>query len=337
MKFSRFFSALACACLVAFALVSCENPAGGGTGTGTGGGGTTPIVVPPAVSGLQATSVDDTTVRLRWTAVTGATVTAATVTGYRVTVLSSTGSVVATGTPTNSIVDIGGLVAGRVYTFRVQARTRDTVSPERTIMWSPATRVRMSGTGGAVRLYESNSSFGSGLSFQGGVATNRQVADARLWDLGLDTRPNTAGQASFDIGSPNATSYTAFANSGGRRTIVSSNVYTSIDSLNQVFDTQLNVGTTEQLINFNTANRGFVMAVRTQDGNFAKVFVKAAGNVILQGTAPNRYVEVEISYQPVANVPYAVNFNKAAESAVHSDMESAGLRFVGKKVSSQKD
>ncbi len=323
MNFSRFFSALACVCLVGFALVSCENT--------TGGGGTT-VTIPDPVSGLQATSAGDSTVRIRWIAVTGATIT-----GYRVTVVSSTGTVVATGTPTNSIVDIGGLLPGRVYTFRVQTRTRDTVSPERNITWAPAQRVRMSGTGGAVRLYESNSSFGSGLSFQGGVATNRQVIDARLWDLGLDTRPNTAGQVSFDIGSPNATSYDAFRNSGGRKTVVSSNVYNTIDSLNQVFDTQLNVGTTEQLINFTTANRGFVMAVRTQDGNFAKVFVKAVNGVILQGNSPNRFVEVEISYQTVANVPYAVNFNKAAESAVYSDMESAGLRFVGKKVSSQKD
>lgn len=326
MNLSRFFSALMCVCLVGFALVSCENPGGS-----TGGGGTT-VTIPEAVSGLQATSVDDVTVRVRWNAVTGATIT-----GYRVTVVSTTGTVVATGNPTSSIVDINGLVAGRIYTFRVQTRTKDTVSSERTIMWSPATRVRMSGTGGAVRLYESNSSFGSGLSFQGGVATNRQVADARLWDLGLDTRPNSAGQVSFDIGSPNKTSYSAFDNMGGRKTIVSSNVYNSIDSLNQVFDTQLNVGTTEQLINFTPANRGFVMAVRTQDGNFAKVFVKAVNGVILQGTAPNRYVEVEISYQPVANVPYAVNFNKAGESAVHSDMQQAGLRFVSKKVSSQKD
>lgn len=107
--------------------------------------------------------------------------------------------------------------------------------------------------------------------------------------------------------------------------------------LNQVFDTQINIGTTEQLINFTAANRGFVFACRTQDGNFAKVFVKAnTSGVILQGTAPNRYVEVEISYQPVANVPYAYYLDKAAESVLNSEMNAAGLYFVKKKVSTEK-
>lgn len=328
MKFSRILSAAACFCLLSIAFVSCTDPVGGG-------GGTT-IVVPAAVTGLQATSVDESTVRLRWTASSTAAAT-----GYRITVLSSTGTVIGTpqntSTSTATIADISGLTAGRVYTFRVQTRTKDTVSAETTINWSPATRVRLA-NGAPVRIYESESSFGSGLAIQGGVAQNLTVASASRWDIGLDTRPGTNGQPSFDIGSPNKTSYTAFNNNGGRKTFVSSTVYSPVDSLNQVFDTQFSGGTDERLITFTTANRGFVMGVRTQDGNFAKVFVKAsAAGVILQGTAPNRYVEVEISYQPVANVPYAAYFNKAAEAAIQSDMAAAGLRFVPKKVSSEKD
>jgi hypothetical protein len=327
MKLFRILSAAAVACLMVFTIVACGDT-GGGTGPGT------MVTIPDAVSGLQATSIDDATVRLRWTAVSSSTVS---VTGYRVTVLSSTGTVIGTATPTNPIVDVSGLTAGRVYTFRVQTRTRDTVSGERTINWSPAQRIRMA-SGGAVRLYESNSTFGSGLAFQGGIAQNLTIANASRWDIALDTRPNTAGQVTFDIGSPNASSYDAFRTNGGRRTIVSSSVYNNVDSLNQVFDTQINIGTMEQLIGFTNANRGFVFACRTQDGNFAKVFVRAsASGVLLQGTAPNRYVEVEISYQPVANVPYAVQFNKAAEAVLQSEMNAAGLYFTAKKVSSQKD
>jgi hypothetical protein len=327
MNFSRIFSALSCICLMGLTLASCTDP-----GTGGGGGGTTTVVVPDAVSNLQATSVDDATVRLRWAANT-----ATSVTGYRVTTLSSTGTVIGTATSTSSTVDIGGLVAGRVYTFRVQTRTKDIVSTERTLNWSPATRIRMA-SGGAVRVYESLSSFGSGLSFQGGVAQNLSIANAVRWDIGLDTRANSAGQITFDIGSPNMTSYSAFANNGGRRTIVSNMVYNTIDSLNQVFDTQLNVGTIEQLITFTTANRGFVFGCRTQDGNFAKVFVKAnAQGVLLQGTAPNRYVEVEISYQPVANVPFAYQLEKAASAVLNQDINGSGVYFVKKKVSSEKD
>ena len=217
MNFSRIISAAVGVCLLGIVLVSC-------------GDTITPVTVtvPDAVSGLQATSIDESTVRLRWTAVSSASVT---VTGYRVTVLSSTGTVIGTATPTSSLVDISGLTAGRVYTFRVQTRTKDTVSVEKTINWSPAQRIRMA-SGGAVRLYETNSSFGSGLAFQGGVAQNLTIANATRWDLALDTQPTAAGN-SYDIGSPNKTGYSAFANNGGRRTIVSSSVYNNIDSLNR--------------------------------------------------------------------------------------------------------
>jgi hypothetical protein len=324
MNVSRIFSALAFVCLLGLTLSSCTDP-------GTGGGRT--VVIPDAVSNLQATSVDAGTVRLRWTGSS-----AATVTGYRIITVSTTGSVVRTQTTLNTSLDVDSLTAGRIYTFKVQTRTNDTVSAERTITWSPATRIRMAvSASGKVLLYESASTFGSGLSFQGGVAQNRQIVDAARWDIGLDTRANSAGQISFDIGSPNMTSYSAFANNGGRKTIVSSSVYSTIDSLNQVFDTQLNIGTVEQLITFTNANRGFVFACRTQDGNYAKVFVKANAGVLLQGISPDRYVEVEISYQPVANVPFAYQLDKAASAVLNQDIDGSGVYFVKKKVSSEKD
>jgi Fibronectin type III domain len=315
MNFYRFVSTTACICLFVLTLSSCMDPIGVGT-----------VIVPTAVSNLQATSIDETTVRLRWTGNTSATIT-----GYKVNIVSSSGTILSTVTPTGSLVDIGGLTAGRVYTFKVQARSKDTVSTESVITWSPATRIRTANSN-AVLMYESVSSFGSGLSFQGGIARNLSIANANDWDIALDTQPTSAGN-SYDIGSPNKTGYTAFANNGGRRTIVSSLVYNSIDSLNQVFDTQLNVGGDERLINFTTANRGFVFACRTQNGNYAKVFVKASNQgVILQGTAPNRYLEVEISYQPVANVPFAYRLDKAAAAIINSEMNTRGLFFVDKKI-----
>jgi len=82
-----------------------------------------------------------------------------------------------------------------------------------------------------------------------------------------------------------------------------------VDSLNQLFETEAFGATTlaEVLANFNNQRRGFVIVLRTQDGNWAKVFVKAdAQGNILRGTAPNRYVELEISYQKTPNVPYAL-------------------------------
>lgn len=323
MNIFRFLSGISAACLLALAVVACD-PTGPGT----------TVTVPGAVTNLQATSTDSTTVRLRWTAPTDST--ASSVTGYRITVLSATGDVVGTVNATSTLNDITGLVAGRVYTFRIQSKTKDTVSTGTEIKWSPAVRIRTANNA-AIRIYETNSSFGSGLAFQGGTARNLTIASAAQWDIGLDTAPLTAGgPASLDIGSPNQTGYTAFASNGGRKTIVSAMPYNNIDSLNQIFDTQLSVGNAETLINFNNANRGFVFGCRTQEGNYAKVFVKAnAQGVLLQGTSPNRYVEVEISYQPVANVPYAFELDKAAAAALNKDLESAGIVVRrGKKVSS---
>lgn len=291
MKFSRFFAPLCSAALAvtAFVVVSCD-----GTSTTPITGGKT---VPNAVDSLQATSINSTTVRIRWAApsTTG-------LSGYRVTVLTGGtqfGQPVLT-TGVGTIADISGLTAGTVYTFRVQARTSDTVSAVREIMWSPAVRL-ITMQGAAIRIYETASSFGSGLKFQGGTALNLTVARGNEWDIGIDTRAN---DGSFKIGSPAQLSYNF---TGARNTPLADNVYSNVDDLNQVFDTQLKIGTPGVFTVTPTTRRGFVFGARTIEGNHAKIFVKAnASGVILQGTAPERYIEVEVSYQPVINVPYAI-------------------------------
>jgi hypothetical protein len=287
MKFSRFLAPLSAVALAITALVvvSCN----------TASDPITSVTVPNAVSSLQATSVNLTTVRIRWTApsTTG-------LTGYRITVLNGT-TQVRQLLVTGANADIPDLTAGTVYTFRVQARTSDTVSAAQEIRWSPAARlVDMQGAG--IKIYETESGFGSGLKFQGGTALNLTVARGSEWDLGINTR--TTGL--IKIGSPSKLEYSSITSP--RRTIVADSSYNGIDSLNQVFDTGLRFGTgSEGTYDINSqVNRGFVFAVRTVEGNYAKIFVKAnASGIILQGTAPNRYIEVEISYQPVANVPYA--------------------------------
>jgi hypothetical protein len=301
MNFSRFLAPLSTVALAITALVvvSC----GTTPGTGPIGGN---VTVPNAVDSLQATSVNASTVRLRWAApsTTG-------LSGYRVTVLTGT-TVFGTINPTSTIVDVTGLTAGTVYTFRVQSRTSDTASAAREVMWSPA--VRLTNMQGAViRVYETASSFGSGLRFQGGTALNLTVARGNEWDIGIDTRAN---DGNVRIGSPAQLGYSF---TGARNTPLADNVYSNVDSLNQVFDTQLRIGTPGVFTVTPTTRRGFVFGARTIEGNHAKVFVKAnTSGVILQGVAPDRYIEVEISYQPTANVPYA----------------SAPVSFTGERIQS---
>jgi Fibronectin type III domain len=293
MKFSRFFAPLSAVALAVTALVvvSCS----------TTSDPITSVTVPSAVSSLQATSVNLTTVRIRWTAPTTTGLA-----GYRITVLNGTTQVgLPLVTGTNTIADISGLTAGTVYTFRVQARTSDTVSAAQEIRWSPAARL-VNMQGAAIRVYETASGFGSGLKFQGGTALNLTVANGSQWDLGINTRDAGSGNL-FLIGSPTRIGYSSITMSSGRETPTADTLYTNVDSLNQVFDTQLKrIGGPGNFAIPTSFNKGFVLAVRTIEGNHAKVFVKAnASGQLLQGTAPDRFIEVEISYQPVANVPYA--------------------------------
>lgn len=284
MKFFRFL-AVSCTALCLTLLWACDPSTGPA------------VTLPAAVDSLQATSVNQTTVRIRWSAPLNRDG----VTGYRVTVLPAQDGATPIGSfdAANTIADITGLTAGTVYIFRVQSRSADTVSVARDIRWSPAVRVTMM-QGGPIRIYETASGFGSGLRIQGGVAQNLTVANGNQWDLGIQTRT-----ANLIIGSPGFLEYSGITSPRATRT--GDNVFTGIDSLNQVFDTQVQMGTPGVFTVPPTVNKGFVFAFQTVEGNFGKIFVKASPTgAILQGISPNRYIEVEISYQPVANVPYAI-------------------------------
>ena len=157
MKLFRLLAA-SCALLGLFGFFACNS--------------TSPVTItaPNAVDSLKATSIDAATVRLKWNASSTTNIS-----GYRVTVLNSaSGAVVNTLNTGTTTFDVNGLTAGTVYLFRVQTRTADTVSASREIRWSPAGRVTTM-QGGAIRIYETASGFGSGLAIQGGTALNLTV------------------------------------------------------------------------------------------------------------------------------------------------------------------
>ncbi len=299
MKLLRLLAA-SVAALAVFVIVACDTPA---PGPGT-------VTVPTPADSLKATSISATTVRLKWNAST-----ATSLVGYRVTILNTvTGGVIGTtNASTATTFDVNGLTAGTVYLFRVQARNNDTVSAAREIRWSPAVRVTTM-QGGAIRIYETASGFGSGLRIQGGTALNLTVARGNEWDLGINTR----SADTLFIGTPDALNYTAITSP--RLTKSANSIYPNIDNLDQVFDTQVQMDTRGGVyaIPLRTTTKGFVFAIQTVEGNFAKIFVKAVNNVILQPniTPNNRFIEVEVSYQPVANVPYAIVKDSAPQGGI---------------------
>jgi len=262
-----------------------------------------PPVAPNAPTDLMATSIDNETVGLKWTAPSGGQ----TPTGYVITIVDESNSSVdlSVSSATANSALVNGLDEGEVYSFTVRA-VNDTAksAPTATIMWSPASRITT-----MLRLYETASTMGSGILMPSTAGLT--IGQGGQWDLCLDTRDDL-----YDIGSPTKSSYTSdeaqpkFPNGDVARVTMLGKAWTNVASLDNIYESAdlTQEALSETLIRFNQADadgKPFAFVVKTQSGNFAKVLVKAAGGKILQGTTPDRYVDLEISYQSVINVPYA--------------------------------
>jgi hypothetical protein len=272
-----------------------------------------------APTALMANSNDFQSVNLKWTASTSATT--ADFANYELIVTPANGTAmtpitIAKGATTYTVT---GLIEGTVYTFSLRSKstaTTNNMSSAATVQWSPATRHE------GVRVYETASTqFGSGIDLSNidksnGMFGSTKLANGANWDLALDTRVIN-GQIDNGLGSPSVLTYVIKNSAGdtipGRATLISSKVVSSgATSLDDVFETQALGDATVNMkpdsaryIRVDNFSNNIVFFARTVEGNFAKVLVKAAGDKLLQGTAPNRYVEMDISYQSAANVPYA--------------------------------
>ncbi len=292
---STFFAMLAVA-LIAFGCNENEN-------------GPTDTINNP--TNLMATSGANTgnigKILLKWTAPSSSATIS--LSGYELT-YSPGGTTPISITANQTSYTVENLAVGTPYTFTLKAKgSNSTVSGGTQIKWAPA---RFSGV---IRLYGSASSQGSGLDFNGGTdgaPAQLKVANGGAWDIGFDdTDPDTLG-----IGSPYQTSYVtetgAFKapnnDQMAKKTFVSSARYTGASSLESVFESAaLQAGTLEQLQAFTpTATQPFAFIAKTAEGNFAKVLVLATGGQVVHGTGADRYIEVQISYQPTINTPYAL-------------------------------
>lgn len=261
---------------------------------------------PDAIVLLQATSINSTTVGLR---VTGSpSETDALFDGYYLKI--TPGTFPEEKITNKNLHQVTGLVEGTEYTFAVYAKfTNGEKSSDVTIRWSPATRYDVTD----IRVYEYDSNRGSGLTLQGdgGIPQTLTIARADEWDICLDTR-----EGIYDIGSPVASAYTDNsgkfkANGKTARDLYVYNVFEDYNDLDDLFDSKAIDGYTpsQKVYPFTSRTAGFIMSVKTfsgaGSGYFAKVLVKAANGKILQGTAPDRYVQLAVSYQKVVGVPYA--------------------------------
>ena len=263
----------------------------------------------------EATTTNDSTIRVRWKASIDENDSA--FAGYIVKMTDENGTVTTDTVPKNyNPLQITGLDAGVIYTFEISALFKNGKSSAATVVsWSPAYRFTTSADGlSTIKLYETASSLGSGVDAYDPETKGPKtltVANGEFWTLGLDTRNNK-----IIIASPSEISYNYPGTPG--YTEISKEFWDS-PSLDIIYDSKALNYDEEKFIprqitlNDSTVDvkSNLVLIIRTKesgenDWHYAKVMIKKDINgEWLQGNAPNRYVEVEISYQTKANVPYA--------------------------------
>lgn len=270
---------------------------------------------PAAPTGLMALSLNDSTVRVKWTASTSES--NSNFKDYELTASGANGAGDLTFTPAakgETTVNLTGLKKGVKYTVSVKARSTTLSSAAATVECAGATRMKGS-------AYETASTTsGSGLRLSD--AQTLLVSSGSEWDLCLDTRV-VNGVENIAFGAPGASTYTdengKFKNGQqAKATVIFSTGTTpnftpatfDADNMDDIFDTQaIGTGKTGVQImveNLETKTKGVVFYGKTADNKYFKGFVKYSNGKILQGAAPNRYVDVDYSYQSAANVPHAL-------------------------------
>lgn len=266
------------------------------------------IFTPEPPKNLRATSISSTSIKIKW----DLSVSESEIGFQGYTIEISPGTFVPINTPKGQdTYTIEGLTEGNIYTINLFSKFGEVESKtSATVLWSPATRFIVTGNDAPIRLYETDSDFGSGLDLYESVSMAPKilkVASGIDWNMALDTR--TSGQVI--VASPTMVDYNYGSTPGV--TQISDN-YFEANSLDDVFDSQaLNTGTfAERSIDLESLNTttGVVLVLRTKEGantefTYAKVLIKKTGGNWLQGETGNRYIECVVSYQMTAGVPYA--------------------------------
>ncbi|MBK7033195.1 MAG: fibronectin type III domain-containing protein [Ignavibacteria bacterium] len=266
-------------------------------------------------------SVSASSIRYKWTPPANTT----NVTGYVLMaiekVAGGTGAkreVIVSGAGSTTGV-VGGLTEGKIYECMVHA-LNDTVRSDASneIEWAPAQR----GTG-SYKLYSSNNAAeGSGLGiFRTGGPAVLKIANGGEWDICFDDKFNPADPR---IGSPGQSAYVdnsyMFPNGQAAKIIYAGRTYTGINSLDEIYETSAldtsptptkgeNCLNSAQLVE--TTGWGYAFAWKDESTSpvsywYGKLIAKRTGGTFVQGTGSGAYVEVDVSYQNVKDLPYAV-------------------------------
>ena len=263
-----------------------------------------------SVSALQAFSADSTTVGLAWTATT------ATNTGYmadhEIIVRAGEQILQTLNTPNSATsYSVFGLTEGVVYTFELTVRANETSpylnSQPVTIAWSPAKRLTSdAGTGAPLRLYESDSPGNMHAlrlysdSAKGARLVSLSSVERAEMDVYLLSAPVGVRLRSGDL----------YAQSpAGKETKFSERIPVSASSLDnpQPFAPGLETYSLDEVnIPTESVQTGLIFFARTADNHYVRILVlRGANNRLIEGTASNRYITVQLSYQSVAGIQYA--------------------------------
>jgi hypothetical protein len=313
--------------------------------TGCGDDPVAPTTIDNATA-LEANAMNATSVGLRWTrpAAGGLTyriiygqVNAA---GASVGVMDTVSGVTGDSTV---ITDLTQVPTGGAYKFTLYSVSGTTSSSGVSIKWAPAARLTQDAAvpGATLRMYEFASPNGSGLVLDSALGGPKNVrvrlgAPGDPHDVALAIYNNAAANAarytdSFDIGPAYALVGFANADNFDTSSYISVRGY-DVNSLDELYlplslDSYINASGTAAgnisaftLPNVRPDGKGVAFLMRVGNGNgrhYLRVLVKNVGGKLLQGSGNSRYVEVELSYQMAANVPYAKGVVRAETPATY--------------------
>jgi hypothetical protein len=230
---------------------------------------------------------------------------------------------------------VQGLQLGR-YRFYVYAKSEAAMSKPAVTEWAIAKYFTQEPGGVPLRMYEFASSNGAGLVLDpvDGGPKNISLAQniPNPGDASLAIFVNASGD--FLIGPAYALTQYANADNFDSTVYISDSAW-PVDSLAAFYldnslDNYINNGGANagnisafQLPQKRSDTKGIGFVVRHTDANgnfhYARVVVRPDGNGnLLRGSAPDRHVQVEISYQQAPNLPYAKPRAGALKPAYHS-------------------
>lgn len=285
-----------------------ENPIDDTPGTGTGN--------LSGADSLQVSSMSATSVGLKWRNRDTGAVT------YMVSWKTTSGTMDSSSTTASTnATTVSNLQAGREYTFSVVSMRGTSRATAATINWAGATRAAGSTS---LRMYEFASTSPSGLSLSasgGPTNVSLKAANPGLAQLAMFIYPRTSNSVdSLIIGPAYAfTEYGASANFNPAKidssTYISGSAYAvaSLDAwyMNMSLDKMIQAGSNVNAYKFVPSvlgnSQGFVVRFGAAGSyRYARIVLqKGTNGSIVQGSYPDRYVQMEISLQTTPGLPYA--------------------------------